>query len=189
MSANVLVPLATGFEEIEAVTIIDVLRRAGLNVTTAALNGDRLVRGSHDICVLADAMLNDVAGQTWAAVVLPGGMPGSRNLAESAQVRDVVRRTVEEGGIGAAVCAAPIALHTAGVLRGRRVTAYPTVRDELTDAVYTGRRVERDGPIVTGLGPGAALEFALAVAEAAGCTQQALDLRKKMMVSGDASAV
>jgi len=179
---TVVVPLADGFEEVEAVSIIDVLRRAGIPVIVASVSGAESVRGAHGLDVGTDKPLTDVPATDVAMVALPGGMPGSVNLAESAVVLNLVRQVWKDGGLVAAICAAPLALHAAGILRGRRVTAYPSVRDKLTDAIYTDTNVERDGRLVTGKGPGVALAFSLALVAALGKDEAADQLREAMLV-------
>lgn len=155
--STALVLLADGFEELEAVTIIDVLRRAGVSVTSASLGG-KVVQGSHAIRIEADALFEDVFVDTFDALVLPGG-PASRTLREDARVQDTIRRMAVTGKVVAAVCAAPTALDTAGVLTGRRATAYPGER--LATALYVEDRVVEDGNFVTSRGPGTSLDFAL----------------------------
>lgn len=160
---KILVPLAEGFEEIEAVTIIDVLRRAELDVTVAGLKG-REVRGSHAIALVADAELGDLDFDSFDVLVLPGGMPGTRNLAADERILGLVRHLHERGKRTAAICAAPLVLHAAGVIRGIEVTSHPSVRKELVDAfVRTDARVVRSGAITTSQGAGTAMEFALAL--------------------------
>jgi 4-methyl-5(b-hydroxyethyl)-thiazole monophosphate biosynthesis len=112
---RVLVPLAEGFEEIEAVTIVDVLRRASIDVVTAAL-ATSAVRGSHGISLAADTLLDEVRGDEFDAIVLPGGMPGSRTLRDDERVLGIVREASRKGKLVGALCAAPIALEAAGVL-------------------------------------------------------------------------
>ena len=153
-----LVLLAEGFEEIEAVTIVDVLRRAQVLVHVAALKGAP-VRGSHGIEIVPDGSLAEIDASGFDAVVLPGGMPGSKNLRDDARVLAVVREFDAAGKLVAAICAAPIALEAAGVLRGRRATSYPG--NELPSAAYSEERVVEDGNLVTSRAPGSALEFAL----------------------------
>lgn len=185
-TGRVLVPLAEGFEEIEAVTIVDVLRRARLSVTTAALGGaaDCHVPGAHGMVVRADTALDAVdREQRFDAVVLPGGGPGARRLQRDERVLDALRSVVARGGIAAALCAAPIALQSAGLLAGRRATAYPSFRAELVDAEVVGGRVVEDGPIVTGAGPGAALEFALALVARLVSPATADELAEGMLVT------
>jgi len=166
MSARVLVPLAEGFEEIEATTIIDVLRRGGVEVVTAAL-GNTCVVGAHAVCICADMTLDAaLTDGGFDAVVLPGGMPGASNLRDDARVRNALADVVAKGGTAAAICAAPIALEAAGVLTGRRATCYPGFEDQLTSAAERStERVVTDGPIVTSRGPGTAAEFATALVE------------------------
>lgn len=161
---NVLVPLADGFEEIEAVTVIDVLRRAEIGVTTATLaaGGDLVVTGAHAIAVTADARLSDVDLDEVDALVLPGGMPGTRHLTEDQRVLDLVAALAERGQPVAAICAAPSVLAAAGVLEGRRATSHPAWRDRLAGAaVVDGSAVVTSDTIVTSQGVGTALAFAL----------------------------
>lgn len=160
---SVLVPLLDGFEEIEAVTIIDVLRRAGVRVIVAS---DRPgpVRGSHDISVVAEAALADVDVDDLAMIALPGGMPGAAHLAEHPVVQRLIREARDRDRHTAAVCAAPIALGAAGALAGKTATCYPGFEDRLTGASAVEDRVVVDGKVVTSRGPGTALEFALTLA-------------------------
>ncbi len=163
--AKVLVPLAAGCEELEAVTIIDILRRAGIEVITAGLTSGP-VRASRGTVLLPDASLADAGGQTYDLVVLPGGLPGSEHLKNDPRIIALLQRTAAAGGLVAAICAAPMALHAAGLLEGRRVTAYPGVLEDLPGRhVHTGAAVETDGNIVTSRGPGTAMDFALALVE------------------------
>jgi 4-methyl-5(b-hydroxyethyl)-thiazole monophosphate biosynthesis len=173
-----LVPLAEGFEEIEAVTIIDVLRRGGVTVTTAALTRSP-VRGSHGIALECDAELDAVAARDFDAVVLPGGMPGAKNLKEDARVRDLLRRTAERKKVVAAICAGPIALEAAGLLEGKRATSYPG--HDLPSAKRVDEPVVTDGNVVTSRGPGTALEFALALVARLAGADTAARLRSALL--------
>lgn len=157
----VCVLLAPGFEEIEAVTIIDVLRRAELDVRVVGTQG-RTVTGAHDITVTADTTLADVDDATeWSAVVLPGGMPGATNLRDDARVQSLLVRQHAAARTVGAICAAPIALEAAGVLAGRRATSYPAFADQLTSASeVTTEAVAADGHVFTSRGVGTALAFA-----------------------------
>jgi protein deglycase len=160
-----IVFLANGFEEVEAVSIIDVLRRAGVQTTIARVDDgeDNGVMGAHEIFVGGDCQADEVQPEELDAVVLPGGMPGATNLAAARGVLDCVREVHRRKKLVCAICAAPIALAAAGVISGRKVTCYPGFDDRLSGAIYTGARVEHDSNIITGKGPGAALEFALAI--------------------------
>ncbi|MBO7404612.1 MAG: DJ-1/PfpI family protein [Clostridia bacterium] len=161
----ILVFLADGFEEIEALTPVDILRRAGLDVKTAAVGGCGLVvTGSHGIPVTADMAAEDASALGGIDMaVLPGGMPGAKNLDADPTVDAVLSRVHAEGGILAAICAAPMVLGHRGYLRGKRATCFPGFESELAGADYTAGRVEEDGRIVTACGMGAATEFALAL--------------------------
>ena len=178
---RILVPLAEGFEEIEAVTIVDVLRRAELEVTVAGLVPGP-VRGSHGIPVTPDAHLGDLDTLTFTMVVLPGG-PGTKNLAQDERVLAVVRRLAAEGQRTAAICAAPLVLHAAGVIEGVPVTSHPSVRGKLPGAIVRDRpRVVRSGPIVTSQGAGTAMEFALALVADLRGEARAAELAAAMVV-------
>lgn len=159
---NALVLLADGFEEIEAVTIIDVLRRAGVSVTAASIAGST-VRGSRGVSLVTDASFEDLSLDDYEAIVLPGGMPGAAALRDSEQVREALRTFSRSEKLVAAICAAPIALEAAGLLAGRRATSYPG--HEIPSAIYDESRVVVDGRLVTSRGPGTAMEFALELVE------------------------
>lgn len=178
---HAVVLLAEGFEEIEAVTIVDVLRRADISVTVAALGGSP-VTGSHGIALVADRSLEGVKASDFDAVVLPGGMPGSRHLKEDARVRALLSDAARSHKIVAAVCAAPIALEAAGVLAGRRATSYPG--HELPSAHYSEERVVVDENLVTSRGPGTALEFSLALVEKLAGADVKARLARAMLVLG-----
>lgn len=163
---RVLVPLAQGCEELEAVTIIDLLRRAEIEVVTAGL-AEGPVRASHGTVLLPDTTLEAVADQDFDMVVLPGGQPGARYLEEDSRVHAILRRHAERGAYTAAICAAPKVLASAGLLDGKQATCYPgSVRPEDFPRLHlTGEPVVIDGRVITGRGPGAAMDFALALIE------------------------
>ncbi len=158
---HVIVPLANGFEEIEAIAIVDILRRAGLRVTVAGVDGDEAT-GSHDVRLRCDRRL-DAVDEDADAVVLPGGLAGTRRLAESAAVAQHVRRVHAAGGIVGAICAAPTVLAKLGLLEGRRATSHPAHRDEMRGCRYAETPVVRDGNVITSRGAGTAIDFALAL--------------------------
>ncbi len=179
--------LAEGFEEIEAVTIVDVLRRAGAEVVTLTVDGkspDALtVRGSHGIAIVADAALSERADEAWDIVILPGGMPGSTNLRDNPAVQALIKKQQARGGRLAAICAAPIALAAAGALEGKRATSYPGFEGQLRGATYLTQPVVRDGNVFTSRGPGTALAFALELAAELKGKQVADGLRAAMLVA------
>ena len=166
--------LADGFEEIEAVGTGDVLKRLGIAVRFAGVNSET-VTSSAGVALHADLLLADVDWNAADAVVLPGGLPGAENLRNSSCVMEVLRKMSAAGKVVAAICAAPIALERACLVRGKRVTGYPGTNAGLADLVYTGERTERDGNLVTGKGPGASFEFGARIAEALGVTQAEID--------------
>ena len=185
--ASVLVPLLEGFEEIEAVTIIDVLRRAGVRVIVAS-DGPGPVRGSHDISVVADAALADVAVDDLTMIALPGGMPGAAHLAEHPVVQRLIRDARDRDRHTAAVCAAPIALGAAGALAGKTATCYPGFENRLTGASAVEDRVVVDGKVVTSRGPGTALEFALTLVGILAGQEKETALTRGMLVQRASAA-
>jgi 4-methyl-5(b-hydroxyethyl)-thiazole monophosphate biosynthesis len=160
---TVLIILADGFEEIEAFTPIDLLRRAGAQVTVASLGDDMHVTGRTGITAHTDTTLASVATAVFDCLVLPGG-PGTKLLRADPRVRSAVLRHHSGGHCVAAICAAPAVLHDAGLLAGRRYTAHPSVAAELP-GILSGNRVVVDGNIVTSRGAGTALDFGLALIE------------------------
>lgn len=160
---TVLVIVAEGFEEIEAVTPIDVLRRAGADVKVAALGGETHVSGRSGIRIRTDTTLADLDGIGFDCVLLPGG-PGVERLQEDPRVAALVRRQNSSGGWIAAICAAPVILKAAGILEGRRHTAHFSVAAEMP-AAETGERVVADGRLITSRGAGTALDFGLMIVE------------------------
>jgi 4-methyl-5(b-hydroxyethyl)-thiazole monophosphate biosynthesis len=180
---HAVVVLAEGFEEIEAITCIDVLRRAGVDVRVAGLAGKgQAVRGAHDITIKVDVQLAEVSDESMDMLVLPGGMPGTRNLAADECLLALIRRSAESGKWLAAVCAAPTVLHAAGVLSGRRVTSYPSCSQQLTGASYVSEAVVRDGNIITSRGVGTALAFALELVRVLVGNEKAEELAAAMLV-------
>ena len=164
---KVLVILADGFEEVEALSPIDVLRRSGAAVTVAGLKPERgnLVRGAHDVWIRCDVELLDVREDRFDAIVLPGGMPGALNLHKSEMVNTLVLDTYKRGDLVCAICASPaFVLAPTGILDGRKCTCYPGCED--SNLGFNGERVVKDGNVITSAGPGTALEFGLAISEA-----------------------
>lgn len=164
--SRVLVPLAPGCEELEAVTIIDLLRRAGIEVVTAGLQPG-IVKASRGTQLVPDATLDSVLRDEFDMIVLPGGMPGAQHLKEDARVIALLKKMAEQGKYTAAICAAPSVLAEAGLLAGRRATSYPGFLDkiEVPGMAYLKDAVVADGKILTSRGPGTAMDFALALVE------------------------
>jgi 4-methyl-5(b-hydroxyethyl)-thiazole monophosphate biosynthesis len=181
--ATVLVPLAEGFEEIEAVAVVDVLRRAGIQVRMAGLTPGP-VRGSHGIAIETDLELDQVDPDELAMIVLPGGQPGTDRLCADERVLALVRRLESSGRTVAAICAAPMVLARAGVLEGREATSHPSVRARLGPArVLDAPRVLRSERVLTSQGPGTALEFALEIVRELRGAQVAAELGRAMRVT------
>lgn len=161
---NVLVLLADGSEELEAVTIINILRRGSVNVTAAGLHRGTL-RGSRGIALTPDATLDEALAHGYDMVVLPGGQPGTENLKADARVLALLQRMSGTGKYVAAICAAPSVLAAAGLLDGRRATCYPTCLDGFPEVSLQTAAIVEDGNIITSRGPGTAMDFALTLLE------------------------
>ncbi|MGH1537184.1 MAG: DJ-1 family glyoxalase III [Gammaproteobacteria bacterium] len=159
---HVLIPLAQGCEELEAVTIIDLLRRADIQVTTAGLD-DKPITASRGTKLLADTTLDQIIHEEFDMVVLPGGLPGADNLNADKRIHAMIKNTVNNGKYVAAICAAPKVLACAGLLDNKKATAYPGVLEALdnTNFSITGTAVQKDGKILTSRGPGTAMDFTL----------------------------
>jgi len=157
---RVLVPLAEGCEELEAVTIIDILRRAGIDVVTAGLTPGP-VRASRGVTLVPDTLLDHVLAQDFDMIVLPGGKGGAERLAADPRIRDLLVRAADKGDYIAAICAAPRVLAEAGLLEERRATSFPGILDDIEGITLSRDPVVQDGMIVTSRGPGTAMDFAL----------------------------
>lgn len=164
--ALVLVPLAEGFEDLEAITITDLMRRAQFDVVTAGLTPGPIT-GSRGTIVVPDMSLDEALQQNYDMVVLPGGQPGATNLEKDERIQSLVKQMAAEDKVTAAVCAAPKVLAVAGVLEGKRATGFPGTlsADQFPGIDISDDAVVTDGNIVTSRGPGTAMDFALALIE------------------------
>ena len=161
--AKVLVPLANGFEEIEAVTIIDVLRRGGVEVTTASLNDSEAVHGSNGITILANTLIKYVTSDEFDMIVLPGGIPGAENLRDNEKVQSLLKEFNEKDKEVGAICAAPIALYSAGIIKDE-FTCYPGYDQVIKSGHFRDdKKVVESQNIMTSRGPGTAICFALEI--------------------------
>lgn len=184
-----LVILADGCEELEAVSIIDTLRRGGVEVFAASLSGNATVDGAHGVRIAADGPFDHSAAGTFDAIALPGGMGGMKRLRADDGVITALCEASERGALVCAVCAAPAVLDAAGLLASRRFCCYPGIEQTLSG---TGQFVPdaptvRDGTIVTGTGPGTAVQFALEILRALGLAKEAADVAAGMLVAGGAA--
>ncbi|MEM7821638.1 MAG: DJ-1/PfpI family protein [Candidatus Aenigmatarchaeota archaeon] len=176
---RVIVVLAEGFEEIEAITVVDVLRRAGIEVDMVGIVGT-MVSGSHGIRVMADKRFGEIKTEGYDGIILPGGDPGYKNLAKTSKILEIIKKMYSEGKIVAAICAAPYVLAKAGILEGKKATIYPGMESELQ--YPRGEKVVVDGNVITSQGPGTAMEFALAIVEKLVGKEKAYLLRRQLIL-------
>ena len=164
--SHVLVPLAQGCEELEAITITDLLVRAGITVTTCGLD-DRPVKASRGTTIIPETTIDKVSEQSFDLIVLPGGLPGADHLRDNPEVQSLLKKQAQKGGYLGAICAAPKALAEAGILDGRTATAYPGTLSALkNDSISISEKaIEIDGNVITSRGPGTAMDFALTLIE------------------------
>jgi 4-methyl-5(b-hydroxyethyl)-thiazole monophosphate biosynthesis len=163
---SVYVHLANGFEEVEALTSVDLLRRVGVEVETVSLTGRLNVTGAHDIEVIADLLFADADYGSCEMIVLPGGMPGATNLAAHDGLKQKLLSFANEGRRIAALCASPsVVLAPLGIINGRKATGYPGFDGDMEEVIITGGDVVKDGNIITSRGPGTAMAFALVIVE------------------------
>jgi 4-methyl-5(b-hydroxyethyl)-thiazole monophosphate biosynthesis len=157
--------LATGFEDIEALAPVDIMRRASLQVKTVSITNEQIVTSAHGVGIVADMLLSEVDFTQAKMLVLPGGMPGAANLDACTQLTQAIANHYNAGGAIAAICAAPLVFGHLGLLQGRRATCYPGFEDYLTGATYTGELVTVDGNVITGEGPAATFCYAYTLCE------------------------
>jgi len=174
---KVMVPLADGFEEIEALTVVDVLRRIGIQVDTVGVVSS-MITGSHGVRVMTDKKLAEVK-EDYDAIVLPGGNPGYKNLARTSKLIEILKKMNSQGKLVAAICASPSVLAQAGILEGKKATIYPGMEKELP--YPRDDKVVIDGNVITSQGPGTAIEFSLAIVEALVGKDKALILKRQLV--------
>ena len=178
----VYVHLADGFEEIEAVTIVDILRRGGIKAYFVSMEKEKLVRGSHGILVEADSTFETADYSLCEMIALPGGMPGTTNLASNKELLKKIKEFNEQGKYLAAVCAAPMVFGEANILNGKNATIYPGMEAKLKGAKISSDKVVVDGTIITSRGPGTSMEFALTIVEILVGTTVSDKLRKGLIL-------
>ena len=159
--------LTTGFEEIEAIAPMDILRRAGVEVDIVGVSAN-VATGSHDLTISTDKELLNVMNDLYDVLILPGGMPGAKLLKNHQAVQEFVKLHFDAGKLIAANCAAPIAIEMSGALKDRNYTCYPGFEKQIADGHFTGDFVHQDGRVITGSGPAAAFEFSYTIVEALG---------------------
>lgn len=179
---KVVILLADGFEEVEAMAVVDVLRRAGIDVVIAGLH-DGPVASARKVRVLPDTVIDTVRPDDFDMIVLPGGQPGADNLNADPRVKSLIRSFYGSGKLTGAICAAPYVLANAGVLEGRRVTSFPSYRDRLGSAVYEEKAVVEDGNVMTSRGPGTAITFGLAIVRKLVGREKAEKIRASMLAN------
>ncbi|KAL4204599.1 hypothetical protein AMTRI_Chr01g132790 [Amborella trichopoda] len=163
---KVMVPIANGTEEMEAVIIVDVLRRAGSDVVVASVEKELQIEASRKVKIVADAFVSDCTENSFDLIALPGGMPGASSLRDCHALESIVKKHAAEGRLYGAICAAPaVALDSWGLLKGLKATCHPSFMDKLSTAVPVKSRVQQDGRVVTSRGPGTAMEFSLLLVE------------------------
>lgn len=177
-----IVLLAKGFEEVEALTVVDVLRRGGVHCITCSIDGDEEVLGSHSIHVKANNLLEKVNVDKYDVLVIPGGMPGAANLRDCEKVIELVKKFNNDKKIIAAICAGPIVLGKAGVLNDKKVTCYPGFEGELEEATHCEEIVVQDGNIITSRGPATAMYFSFKILENLADTETVEKLKEAMQV-------
>lgn len=155
--------LAEGFEEIEAVSVIDIIRRSEMKITTVSITDKNIVTGSHNVSIVADKLFSETDFSYGEILILPGGIPGSGNLNAHEGLKKLLKQYNAEGKKIAAICAAPSVLGGLHLLQGRKATIYPGFEDNLLGAIYVEDGVVKDDNIITGRGPAFALDFALSI--------------------------
>ena len=179
---TIYVFLAHGFEEVEALAPVDIMRRAELDVKTVSIMTSKVVMGAHGVPVVADLLFEEVNEDDAAMLVLPGGMPGATHLDAHKGLSELILKFAAQGKPLSAICAAPLVLGKRDLLKGKKATCYPGFEEYLNGAQYTAALVEVDGTITTGKGPGAAMDFGFAIVERFCGAAKVQELKQGMMV-------
>ncbi|SHI16799.1 DJ-1 family glyoxalase III [Sporanaerobacter acetigenes] len=180
---KVLVLLAEGFEEVEALTVVDYLKRKDVLCETCSITGEKMVVGAHKIRVEADKVLAEIKNiDNYQALIIPGGLPGATNLRDNPIVIRLVQAFNHEEKILAAICAGPIVLEKAGVLKEKKVTSYPGFEGELKESTYLEDIVVQDGNIITARGPAVAVYFVLKILENLAGKEKSNELKKDILL-------
>lgn len=177
-----IILLAEGFEEIEALTCVDVLRRGEVDCRICSISSKEDVKGAHGVVVKAEILLQNINEDEYEAIILPGGMPGAVNLRDNEKVIEIVKKFDRENKIIAAICAAPIVLKKAGIIYNRKVTSYPGFEEELQAYNYSEEIVVQEANLITSRGPATAPYFALKVLENLSGTESVENLKKDMLL-------
>ena len=179
---SICIFLATGFEEVEALFPLDILRRGGLDVKTVSVTGEKFVMGAHGVPVGADILFEDLNPENVEMIVLPGGLPGATNLDAHAGLDQLIMSFAAAKKPLSAICASPFVFGKRGLLKGKKATCYPGFDPYLEGADYTGNKVEVADNIITGKGPGAAWEFGFAILEKYVGAEKAKEVRNGMLI-------
>lgn len=179
---KVLVLLANGFEEVEAITQIDFLRRAGVTVVTVAIENDLMVTGNFNVSMKTDALLSEINVDDFDMAVLPGGLKGMENLNNSSKVKELIMNYYENKKWIGAICASPKVFGGLGILKGKKAVCYPGFEGSLTDATIVDEKVVVDGNVITSKGPGTSAEFALKLIEVLCGEEKSLEVAKKTLI-------
>ncbi|HBC97838.1 MAG TPA: DJ-1 family protein [Clostridium sp.] len=178
-----VVLLARGFEEVEALTCVDVLRRGGVHCVTCSISSDRDVASCHEVHVRADNLLKDMHTDKYDVIIIPGGMPGAENLKDDGEVVNLVRKFYSNNKIVAAICAGPIVLGKAGIIEGKKVTCYPGFEKDLGSIDFSREIVVQDGNIITSRGPATAVYFAFRILQNLADGNTVENLKKDMLLN------
>lgn len=179
---KVIVFLADGFEEVEALTAVDYLRRKNIEVETLSITDMKTVEGAHNIAVIADKLLSQLENiSSYDGIIIPGGLRGAENLRDNENVIEVIKKANQDNKLLAAICAAPIVLERAGVIKGKKITSYPGFEEQLKDSIYQNQTVVTDGNIITSRGPALAVDFALEIIKYLLGNKKAEELKKDIL--------